>query len=135
MDDAISLIDDAWQEEGSIRRLGLLPAPDKELQKALTPGGGDWSCVAAKGAITRSVFWNATEVALINPSGDLGDGLEGQIAMAFRACPVMDKALRVIFILANKPENSDLIRRIARAAIGAVEQPAPSLTPDEEEED
>lgn len=44
------------------------------------------------------------------------------------------RALRAIFVLASKPENLDLIARIARAAIVTVEQPAPRIhEPDEEE--
>lgn len=131
----IEKIHKAWDEEGSIGRLGLLPATDKAVQAALVPPGGDWQCVALEGCVTRSIIWRGSEVALVNPRGDLGDSVEGQIAMGFRATPVMDRALRVIFVLASKPENLDLIARIARAAIVTVEQPAPRIhEPDEEEE-
>ena len=131
-----SKIEDAWQEEGSLARTGLRPAGDKAIQAALIPPGGDWQCVAEDGAITRSIVWNRTEVALINPRGDLRDQTEGRIAMGIRATPVMDRALRVIFVLAREAENLDLIGRIARAAIDYVERPAPPVhEPEEEAED
>jgi hypothetical protein len=134
MDD-IKAIHDAWDQEGSIRRLGLLPFADKAIQKALVPPGGDWQCVAEDGAITRSVMWNHKEVALINPGGWMLDRLEGDIAMGIRATPVMDRALRVIFVLARDPANLDLIGKIARAAIDYVEQPAPAIVEPEGETD
>lgn len=130
----IEKINQAWQEEGSIGRLGMKPAADKAIQAALIPAGGDWRCVAEEGAITRSIVWARLEVALINPRGDMNDSLEGDIAMGVRATPVMDKALRAISILAMGAENLDLIRKIARAAIDYVEQPAPRIPdPDGEE--
>jgi len=131
----IMKIHNAWNEEGSIGRLGMLPAANKEIQKAIIPAGGDWRCIAEEGAVTRSIIWRGTEVALINPRGDLDDLTEGEIAMGIRATPVMDKALRAIFVLAQKPENMDLIGRIARAAIDYVEQPAPRIVEPEEPED
>ena len=127
-------INDAWQEEGSIGRLGLRPAANSAVQSAIIPGGGDWQCVAPEGAITRSIVWRGTEVATVNPRGDLDDRVEGQIAMGIRATPVMDKALRTIFVLAKDPENLDLIGEIARAAIDYVEKPAPRLVEAEEAE-
>lgn len=133
-DDA-RIINDAWQQEGSIRRLGMLPAADKAVQAALIPGGGDWKCVVPDGAVTRMIVWQRTEVALINPSGQLSDGAEGDIAMGIRATPVMDKALRAIFVLAQYPGSLDLIRRMARAAIDYTEQPAPRIGESEEDEE
>lgn len=133
--EAVRAINDAWEKEGSIRRLGLLPSANKAIQEALIPSGGDWQCVAQEGAISRTIVWWQTEVALINPRGDLADSTEGDIAMGMRATPVMDKALRAIFVLAQKPENLELIGRMARAAIDYAEQPAPRLVlPDEDEE-
>jgi hypothetical protein len=129
----IQRINDAWYEEASINRLGLRPAANKEVGLAIIPGGGDWQCVAPKGAITRTITWRATEVALVNPRGDLGDHTEGQIAMGLRATPVMDKALRAIFVLAKDSSNLALIGDIARAAIDYVEQPAPPLHEEEDE--
>lgn len=133
--DSIQKINDAWQEEGSLGRLGLRPFANKAIQAALVPGGGDWQCVAPRGAITRTIVWRGAEVALINPRGDLGDTTEGDIAMGMRATPVMDKALRSIFILAKDAGNLELIGAIARAAIDYVEQPAPRIVEDEPEED
>jgi len=125
-------IEFAWEEEGKLIRLSLRPAADRDIQKVLIPPGGDWKCVAPDGAVTRSIVWQQTEVALINPRGDMLDGLEGDIAMGIRATPVMDRALRVISVLAADSENLDLIRRIARAAVDYVEQPAPAIQePDE----
>lgn len=134
VEEEVRAINRAWYEEGSIRRLGMLPAANKAIQTALVPDGGDWQCVAPEGAITRTILWRGTEVALMNPRGDLLDSTEGAIAMGMRATPVMDKALRAIFVLAEKPENLDLIRRAARAAIDYVEQPAPRLVEPAEEE-
>ena len=115
---------------------GLRPFANKEIQKALIPGGGDWQCIAEEGAITRKVVWGHMEVALVNPRGDLHDHTEGQIAMALRATPLIDKALRTISILAKDPGNAELIERIARAAVDYVEQPAPRLiNPDDEAPD
>lgn len=128
-------INDAWQEEGSLSRMGLRPFANKEIQAALIPDGGDWQCVAPTGAVTRSITWRGTEVALINPRGDLGDTTEGGIAMGMRATPVMDKALRSIFVLAKDPANLDLIGQIARAAIDYVEQPAPRLVQEDEKDE
>lgn len=131
----IELISKAWDNEGSLGRLGLRPAADKAIQAAIIPAGGNWDCVVQDGAITRSIVWGHTEVAQVNPRGDLYDSTEGDIAMGIRATPVMDKALRCIFSLADKPENLDLIGRIARAAIDYVEQPAPRVPEPEEDEE
>lgn len=122
-------IADAWWKE----KTGRLPADDA-VRSALVPDGGDWQCVVEDGAITRSIVWRGTEVALVNARGDLDDRTEGQIAMAFRAAPVMDKALRVIAVLAKDPDNLDLIARIASSAIDIVEQPAPRVPEPEDAE-
>jgi hypothetical protein len=116
---------DAYQEEGSVRRLGLLPAANPDIQKAIIPPGGD--------DIARSITWNKTEVCLVNARGDLHDRVEAQIAMGLRATPVMDMALRTIWALSKKPENLDLIGDIARAAIVYVEMDAPRV-PDPKDE-
>lgn len=134
----ISAIDNAWQKEASLRRLGLRQWPDRNIMAALVPHGGDWECVYPRGAATRSIVWNGTEVAIINPQGALLDSVEGDIAMGMRACPIMDKALRVIFSLAGDPANLDLIKRVARAGYGAAELSPPPLLdphPEDEEED
>ena len=131
----VKQINDAWQTEGSIGRLGLRPFANKAIQRALIPSGGDWQCVTPEGAITRSIVWGQIEVALVNPRGDLGDATVGQIAMALRAAPLMDKALRSISILAKDPTNSALVERIARAAVDYIEQPAPRFVEPEDEED
>jgi hypothetical protein len=121
----IQAINDAWHAETSRRPH---PAADAAIQAALIPAGGKWECTASNGAITRSIVWRGIEVALVNPRGDLDDVIEGQIAMGFRAAPVMDKALRVIFMLSQQPNTSDRIGKIARAAIDYVEQPAPPIS-------
>lgn len=122
-------IADAWRKEKTGRR-----TPDETIQSALIPGGGDWQCIVNDGAITRTVVWRSQEVALVNPRGDLLDHVEGQIAMAIRALPAMDKALRVIAVLAKDPDNLDLIARVASSAIDYVEQPAPRV-PEPEDAD
>lgn len=115
-------IADAWAKE----KTGRLP-PDADVQSALIPGGGDWQCVVHDGAISRTIVWRSQEVALVNPRGDLSDNTEGNIAMAIRALPAMDKALRVIAVLAKDADNLDLIARIASSAMDYVEQPAPPV--------
>lgn len=132
---AVRKIHDAWNEEGSIGRLGMRPFANKTIQRALIPSGGDWQCVAEDGAITRKVVWGDTEVALVNPRGDLLDHIEGQIAMALRAAPLADKALRVISILAKDPANAALIERVARAAVDYIEQPAPCIVEPEDDDE
>jgi len=133
MSDDVTKIHDAWDEEGSISRLGLRPSADPLILKALVPPGGDWRCVAEDGAITRSIVWNGTEVALVNPRGDMHDHLEGQIAMGLCATPVLDRALRVIWILSKDAANLELIGRIARAAVHCIEMVAPPLPEPEED--
>lgn len=64
-------INAAWDEEGSIGRLGMRPAANKDVLDAIIPGGGDWICVARDGDITRRVMWRATEVAPGEPAGRL----------------------------------------------------------------
>lgn len=110
-------------------------AVDKDVIAAVTPGGGDWTCEAKAGAITRSVMWGGTEVALVNPRGQLSDATEGDIAMGLRAMPVCDKALRVIMALAQDPENAPLIAQIANSVIAYIELPAPKITRPADEED
>ena len=135
-------IHEAYYEEASRARLGLRPVAQTAIQEALVPHGGDWQCTAREGAITRLIEWNGREVALVNPRGDLDDRTEGQIAMGLCATPALDKALRVIYVLASDPDNSDLIGRIARAAVCYIErdppvirEPADDEYPDEIEDD
>src|ERR1700679_1726807 len=97
---------------------------DAEIVEAMVPDGGNWECVAGEGSITRSIKWGHTEVALMNPRGDLGDIVEGQIAMAFRALPVMDQALRSILLLAENADNLPMIREMAESCIAYIEMPA-----------
>ena len=74
-------------------------------------------------------------MALVDPLDSMGHFLGGEISMGLCATPIMDRALRVISVLAADPENLDLIQRIASAAIDSVERPAPALKePDEESE-
>lgn len=125
----------AWDEEGSIRRMGMMPSADKAIQNELLPAGGEWKCIADFGDVTRRIVWDGKEVALLNPQGDLTDKVEGQIGMALRASPTTDKALRVIAVLAASSTPGELIDRlaligkIARAAVDYIEQPAPELDP------
>ena len=99
---------------------------DVEIIRAVMPAGGDWQCDAHEGAITRTITWAGKEVAQINPRGDLDDQTEGQIAMAIRAMPLMDAALRTIMALADHDGNT-LIRKIAESVIAYVEMDAPKL--------
>jgi hypothetical protein len=110
---------------------------DADVIRSITPAGGDWRCVASKGAITRSIVWNDREVALVNPRGDLDDVVEGQIAMAIRALPLMDAALRAIIVMSSDPADfSSLIRKTAESVIAYVEMPAPEIVEhDDEPED
>jgi hypothetical protein len=109
---------------------------DPDVLAAITPPGGEWVAIAEDGAITRMVKWGATEVCLVNPAGDIDDATEGQIAMALRATPVLDTALRVIQLLAADPENAALIAKVAETAIAYIETPAPRLKePDDEPDD
>jgi hypothetical protein len=130
----VKKIRDALDEEDPLTRLGMRPPADKRIQDALVPPGGDWRCVAPEGAITRSIVWQGMEVALVNPRGDMLDRLEGEIAMGLTATPIMDRALRVILVLANDPANADLIGKIACAAIHYVERPAPDIQEPGDEE-
>lgn len=128
-------IEQAWQEEGSRARLGMRPAADPHVLKSIIPAGGDWQCVAEPGWVTRRIIWRGMEVALINPRGDLNDTTEGDIAMGLRAMPALDKAMRAITVLAEKPENLELIGKIARAAIDYIEQPAPPIVEPEDKDE
>lgn len=107
---------------------------DDDLIKALTPPGGEWTTEAPVGAICRSIMWGRTEVAHVNPRGDLDDVTEGQIAMGLRALPLLDCTVRTILVLAENADNLPLIKRIAESATAFVEAPAPRIAePDEED--
>lgn len=108
---------------------------DPAIVAAAIPPGGDWDCVAEPGAITRSIVWRGREVATVNPRGDLDDQVEGQIAMAMRALPAMDAALRSIMVLAENANNLALIRELAVSAVAFIEIPAPSCRPEPDEDD
>lgn len=108
--------------------------PDAALVAAVTPPGGEWRVEVHEGAITRSVMWCGTEVALVNPRGNLNDMVEGDIAMALRAAPLMDAALRCILVLAEDASNLPLIRDIAIASVAFIEMPAPPV-PEPDEDD
>lgn len=109
-------------------------AASDDVIATITPGGGDWQCVARDGCITRSIFWNGREVALVNPARDLDDGTEGQIAMAMRALPTMDAAIRAIIVLAESDANLTLIRDLAVSVIEFVERAAPSIAEPQDDE-
>ena len=101
------------------------------LLRAILPPGGDWRVTAAPGAVCRSVMWGTTEVAHVNPRGQLDDGTEADIAMGLRAVPLLDAAMRCILVLAEDVRNLTLIREIAMSAVAFVEMPAPVLTPED----
>lgn len=105
---------------------------DRAIAEAATPDGGEWRCVAGPGAVTRSIVWRGQEVALVNPRGDIDDETEGQIAMAIRAIPTLDAAMRSIIVLAKDAGNLPLIQRLAVAVIAFLEQPAPRIPEPEE---
>lgn len=111
---------------------------DAEIIRWAMPSGGEWRCEARPGAVTRSIMWMGTEVALVNPQGQLDDRTEGNIAMALRATTIMDASLRAIIVLAESADNLPLIRELATSIIAFVEQPAPRIRepePEPEEED
>jgi hypothetical protein len=108
---------------------------DAELIRAIVPPGGEWECVASDGAITRSIKWGHTEVALLNPAGQIDDTTEGQIAMAFRALPLIDATLRSIIVLAESAENLQTIRDLAISVVAFIEMPAPRISEPVEEDD
>lgn len=116
-------IKDAWYGAQDLRPY----TPDQEILYAITPPGGEWNCVAAPGAVTRSVMWRRTEMCCVNPSGDLDDATEGQIAMGLRSTPVLDTALRVILTLSRQGCDAALIGKVAKTALAYLEQPAPSI--------
>lgn len=101
------------------------------LIEAATPPGGSWN--ATRDDDDRLVvMWGGREVARITYSGLEAD----EIAMACRALPVMDAALRAIISLASEPLGDPLIRDLATSVIAYVEQPAPpSQVPDDNEEE
>lgn len=105
---------------------------NEALIAAATPPGGSWRCEVFKDAVTRSVTWRGIEVALMNPTGALDDETEGQIAMAARALPILDAAIRSIIVLAEDASNATLIRELAESVIVHVEMPAPKVPEPEE---
>lgn len=129
--DTLKLINRAFYDAQD-RRPYLL---DDEIIKMITPGGGAWQCVAEDGAPTRTIMWAGREVALVNPAGDIDDMTEGQIAMAIRALPVMDAALRSIMVLAEDPANAPAIAELAKAVMAHVEMPAPPIVERDEDDD
>ena len=103
--------------------------------KEVTPPGGDWKCVAFDGSIRRSVTWGRIVVANLNPNGGIDSTTEGQIAMAIRALPLMDAALRSIIVLAGNPANLPIIAELAESVIAYVEMPAPRIKESDEDGD
>ena len=88
----------------------------------------------------QSRRWGLVEVAHINArhAPARRGPVEGEIAMAVRALPVLDAALRSIIVLAESADNLALIREIAISVIAFVEMPAPchpAPQEDDEEED
>lgn len=121
-----STIQGAWYEAEKLRPY----KSSADVLSAITPAGGDWDCVVEDGAITRSIVWRGQEVCLVNARGDLDDVTEGQIAMAIRATPIMDKALRVIMELTTGNVDAisiSLVRQIAETAVAVVEAAAPEI--------
>jgi hypothetical protein len=122
-----STIQGAWYAAEKLRPY----KSDSVILNAITPAGGEWDCVVETGAICRSIVWRGQEVCIVNARGDLDDETEGQIAMALRAAPILDKALRVILNIVTGDFDAisiELIRRIAETAISVIEMPAPSTT-------
>jgi|HubBroStandDraft_1064217.scaffolds.fasta_scaffold151801_2 hypothetical protein len=102
-------------------------AMDAKIVEASTPSGGDWRCVAEPGAISRSIMWRGTEVAHVNPRGQLDDATEGQIAMAIAAVPALDAGMRAILVLAEDAENLLAIRELATSLVAFIEIDAPKM--------
>lgn len=127
-DELKTTIEAAWLTEWDMRKTGILPPHDPDMAAELIPPDGAWECAYLPHAACRSIVVNDNEIALVNPQGTMLDGLEAEVAMALRAAPVMDKALRVIFALACRGGDNHrfLIQRIARAAITTAELPAPN---------
>lgn len=128
--DQLALIKRAFVEAQSRRPY----AASKCLVDIVCPPGGDWRCVVANGSICRTIEWGSKEVALVNPRGDLDDVTEGQIAMAMRALPALDAAMRIILVLAESADNLATIRSIAESLLAYGEMPAPAIPSDEPEE-
>lgn len=128
--ESINLVRRAYDEANSKRPFKR----DEALVNMITPDGGRWICVAAAGAITRTVVFNGKEVAHVNPAGDFDDESEAHVAMAIRALPQMDAALRSILVMSDNPDNLPLIKRLAAAVIEYVERPAPEILERDEDE-
>jgi hypothetical protein len=126
MTDAAALVRSAFYDAQSRRPYKA----DSDLVTAAIPPGGDWLVVAEPGAVCRSVMWGGIEVAHVNPRGQLDDVTEGYIAMAVRAVPLLDAALRSIIVLAESADMAPLIRDLAVAAVAFIEMPAPPIHKD-----
>ncbi len=98
---------------------------DAGLVEAITPSGGEWTCALLPDADSHTIRWGSITVATVNPEDHLDMFVAADIAMALRATPVMDAALRAILVLAESHDNLDLIRRVAISVIAHVEAPAP----------
>ena len=96
-----------------------------EIVKAATPPGGEWECNA--NGDCYGITWCGMNVATINPAGHLDEISEPQIAMAVRALPTIDAALRAIIVLA---ETISVIAFVEKAAPHFV-----AAQPDEEEDE
>jgi len=100
------------------------------LVAAATPDGGKWDCVV--NGDTRCIMFDGQKVATMQPGGI---DRFGEIAMAARALPIMDAALRSIIVLSENPDNLALVRDLAMAVIAFVEEPAPRFKQAVEAED
>lgn len=130
--DFVQLIDRAFNDAHA-RRPYPTDYRDGLTTDKLIPDGGLWHCDVNEGAITRTVTWRGREVANVNPRGDMDDILEGQIAMAIVALPLLDKALRAIIVLSEDPAHLDAIRKLALLAVAKIEHHAPGIPEPEEE--
>lgn len=90
---------------------------NQKLVNSAMPPGGHWEVVVKDNR--RCVEWRGRDIFAQDPAGE--------IAMAARALPLMDGALRVILVLAKDAANVELIRELATSVIAYVEMPAPAV--------
>lgn len=106
---------------------------DARLLSAIVPAGGEWLYERNVGS---HITWNGLDVAHVNPSCHIDPATEVEIAMALRAAPAMDAALRAILTLARSTatDQRGLIARIAETVIAHIEETPPGFAGVVEEE-
>lgn len=102
---------------------------DPRLLASIVPAGGNWQYERNVGTL---ITWNGITVAQVNPDSQLPANTEGEIAMAMRALPAMDAALRIILALAKSPsaatpDGIELIARVAETVVAHIEMPVPGF--------